>query len=274
MTSYLEIHLTEFVEELRHYCRNPRCRSKLRAPVSNPREAFCTRGCYNRFYLHRCLVCEGSIEQPKRGRRLICRKAKCRSAFRNNSCLGRYHTPSAVKAISKEADFVGPKEALKPDRPWRIVAGPELSASAFHCAAVGGEQAVETINRTNSKRWCEANARAEEKTLIKRYHPPVNVLGGYKFPGAPVIDLTPIAPPSSQAPAAITCAPLGIPDFLRRTHKQETDRPILPFTRVRQARAAVITRRHRHSSADVSIKPRRKRWTQKQPLEGRRRRGR
>jgi hypothetical protein len=38
------------VEKVRHYCRNPRCRSKLAAPVSNPREAFCTRGCYNTWY--------------------------------------------------------------------------------------------------------------------------------------------------------------------------------------------------------------------------------
>jgi hypothetical protein len=46
-------------EEVRHYCRNPRCGSKLPAPVSNSREAFCTRGCYNSFYLSRCLICEG-----------------------------------------------------------------------------------------------------------------------------------------------------------------------------------------------------------------------
>ena len=59
-------------EELRHYCRNPRCRTKLAAPVSNPRDAFCCRGCFDSFYLHRCAVCEGPIEQAKRGRpRLI-----------------------------------------------------------------------------------------------------------------------------------------------------------------------------------------------------------
>jgi hypothetical protein len=37
-------HMTEFTETaLRHMCRNPRCRSKLPAPVSNPREAFCAK---------------------------------------------------------------------------------------------------------------------------------------------------------------------------------------------------------------------------------------
>src|SRR5262249_161063 len=58
-------------DEVRQRCRNSRCRSKLPASVSNPREAFCTRGCHNSFYRHRCLICERPIEQPKRGKRLI-----------------------------------------------------------------------------------------------------------------------------------------------------------------------------------------------------------
>ncbi len=110
-------------DEVRRYCRNPRCRSKLPAPVSNPREAFCTRGCHNSFYRHRCLICERPIEQPKRGRRLICRKPKCRRALRSNSCLGSHHTSFAAKAISNKADFIGVKQPLKPRRPWRIRRG-------------------------------------------------------------------------------------------------------------------------------------------------------
>jgi hypothetical protein len=70
----------KYNDEVRHYCRNPRCRSKLPAPVRNPREAFCTRGCYDSFYLHHCLICERPIKQPKRGKRVICKKATCRSA--------------------------------------------------------------------------------------------------------------------------------------------------------------------------------------------------
>jgi hypothetical protein len=65
----------------RHYCRNPRCRSKLPTPVSNSRKAFCTKGCHASFYLHRCLICERPIDQPKGGgRRAICNRAKCRNA--------------------------------------------------------------------------------------------------------------------------------------------------------------------------------------------------
>jgi hypothetical protein len=40
---------------LRHRCRNPKCRGKLKTPVENERDAFCTRGCYTSFYRHRCL---------------------------------------------------------------------------------------------------------------------------------------------------------------------------------------------------------------------------
>jgi hypothetical protein len=65
--------MTDFIAETRHYCRNPRCRSKLPAPVANPREAYCVRGCFNSFYLHRCIVCERAIEQPKRG---VCARAR------------------------------------------------------------------------------------------------------------------------------------------------------------------------------------------------------
>jgi hypothetical protein len=202
---------------VRRYCRNPRCRSKLPAPVSNRREAFCTRGCHNSFYRHRCLICERPIEQPKRGRRLICKKAKCRSALRSNYGLGRYRTSFAAKSVSNKADFIGVKEPLKPRRPWRILAGPELSASAFHCADLGGEEAVEAINRSNFKHWRAADGNSEAKTLIKRHHPPVNVLGGYEHSGVPVVDLALSKPKLRQAKARFTDDRLNIPEFLRRT---------------------------------------------------------
>jgi len=206
-------------DEVRLRCRNPRCRSKLPAPVSNPREAFCTRGCHDSFYRHRCLICERPIEQPKRGKRVICKKAVCRKALRSNSYHGPYHRSFAAKSISNKADFIGLKEPLKPGRPWRIVAGPELSVSAFHCAEVGGEEAVEAINRSNFKHWRAADAKSDEKTTIKRHHPPVNVLGGYKHSGAPVVDPAPSKPATSevrQAKTLFTDDQLDTPNFLRR----------------------------------------------------------
>lgn len=55
---------------LRHYCRHPKCRSKLPEPVDIDRGAFCSRGCYVDFYRRHCLVCEAEIPLAglKRGR--------------------------------------------------------------------------------------------------------------------------------------------------------------------------------------------------------------
>jgi hypothetical protein len=47
-----------FAQDLRHYCRNPRCRSKLPSPTDNHHRAFCCKGCHSSFYLKRCIVCE------------------------------------------------------------------------------------------------------------------------------------------------------------------------------------------------------------------------
>jgi hypothetical protein len=41
-----------------------------------------------------------------------------------------------TKLTSKTPDFIGPKDALKPDRPWRQIAGPVLTASQLHCATL------------------------------------------------------------------------------------------------------------------------------------------
>ena len=108
---------------LRHRCRNPRCHSKLPEPVSNPREAFCTRGCYSQFYRKRCLVCEKAIEQPSRGTRLICEKAKCRNAWRASVGFGRYLASSSAESTQEVPENIG---SAKPP------AG--LAPSAFHCA--------------------------------------------------------------------------------------------------------------------------------------------
>jgi hypothetical protein len=86
-----------------HYCRNPRCRTKLPAPVSNAHEAFCSPGCHVHFFRTRCPVCEGPIEQPARGTRLTCNKIKCRRAWRAGFGFGRYHTLNHAKSIQRKA---------------------------------------------------------------------------------------------------------------------------------------------------------------------------
>jgi hypothetical protein len=100
--------MTEFATEVRHYCRNPKCHSKLPKPVSNEREAFCARGCHTAFYRKRCLVCEGPIERTRDDQK-ICRKAKCRSAWRARTGFGRYIAPPDAKLPSKKPVNKGPK---------------------------------------------------------------------------------------------------------------------------------------------------------------------
>ena len=67
----------------RHLCRNPRCRLKLPAPVSNPKAAFCKRGCFEQFHRRRCVVCEQEYERKREDQR-DCRRRKCRAELRRN----------------------------------------------------------------------------------------------------------------------------------------------------------------------------------------------
>ncbi len=40
--------MVDFTQELRHCCRNAKCRMKLKTPVENEHHAFCTPGRYSR----------------------------------------------------------------------------------------------------------------------------------------------------------------------------------------------------------------------------------
>jgi len=139
--------MTEFAETaMRSVCRNPRCRSKLPAPVSNPREAFCVRGCHSSFYKKRCRVCEDPIEQPKIGRpRLICKKAACINAFASKTGFGCYADVKSPENSSRNPIKLGIQRPLERDSrsiSWRIVAGPPegITANAYHCAIVGTDE--------------------------------------------------------------------------------------------------------------------------------------
>jgi hypothetical protein len=54
---------------------------------------------------------------------------------------------------------------------------------------------------------------AEEKALLKRHHPPVNIVGGYRFSIAPEIELSLADPVKAEDH---DFGNLSIPDFLRR----------------------------------------------------------
>jgi hypothetical protein len=160
--------MVEFTETaLRKKCRNPKCRMKLPTPTSNEREAFCNRGCYRSFYLHRCRVCEGPIEQKRDGRRMLCKKAACRNAFSRSFAGGRYLTPSAPSYPSKTPDFIGSKEALKPDRAWRIIAGPVLTASQLHCATLPDGEIVDGKPKWEGGSY--QRIEAQNRRLLERH---------------------------------------------------------------------------------------------------------
>lgn len=86
-------------QELRHYCRNLKCRMKLKAPVSNLHKAFCTKGCYSSFYLTRCLVCENEKPEGSQSNRRFCRRPKCSAEYRRNSLLFDFSTQVSTRGI-------------------------------------------------------------------------------------------------------------------------------------------------------------------------------
>jgi hypothetical protein len=123
-------------KDLRHYCRYEKCGRKLPAPVSILRNAFCCLRCFERHYKRHCAVCQEPIEQPKHGRRIICKKAKCEAAYRRGVGRDRYVTPGTQKLPSEVPENKGPKPPVGPNqRPWRIAAG-NLSPTQFRAAIV------------------------------------------------------------------------------------------------------------------------------------------
>jgi hypothetical protein len=210
---------------LRHYCRNQRCRSKLKEPTDSLPNAFWTRGCLTSFYRTRCLVCErptdgplpdGSARSARTERRRLCGRRQCAADFRRDRAhfLGRWHIPSdSTNAL---------KTSVKPASFWRVVAGPPLSPVSLRLATLPlsphlaaeqdrQQQQYEDHHRKLRRAARRAARLAEAQAAIQRHHPPVNILGGYKWPDAPIIDLELPFVPSPPGGD-----PWDIPAFLRR----------------------------------------------------------
>ena len=210
------ISVVEFTETApRHYCRNPKCRMKLPAPVSNMRQAFCTKGCRERFYRLRCYVCDE--KKPGRLDAHTCGRRKCKNAMRtlkSPSATGRVEI-GAGKSIES-----GVGKPLKPGRAWRIIAG-TLTPSQFHCATVpdgpdcqwkGGEfQRLEAKNRAALKAATQAEIEANGDFADPDWREVVSPDGVRCF-------VTRFAPPQKQPQRALPPIPddLSIPTFLRR----------------------------------------------------------
>src|SRR5262249_23024196 len=78
-------------------------------------------------------------------RRLLCRRPKCKSRYHQNSSLYSFLGPDTVRApngsrnVDKSGGFSGRFDDRNPgilDRPWRVVAGPVISANVYHCASL------------------------------------------------------------------------------------------------------------------------------------------
>jgi hypothetical protein len=174
---------------------------KLTAPVVNPHKAFCTRGCHSSFYLKRCLVCEGEKPAGSTARRKLCRRPKCEGRYRKNSAhysfLGA-DTTSAVN-VPRSAQSTGIKSADFDARPWSIVAGPQITAAVYHCAAqpLDADTADRVYAANNWDRirreiaWCPAR-------------PPIPVDVTTQSRWEPCVASVPVADD------------LSIPDFLKR----------------------------------------------------------
>ena len=119
--------------QLRHRCRNPRCTGKLKLPADNPRDAFCCRGCERQFYGRRCRVC-GALFSPKTGRRVVCSRAKCQSAFRRHpeDFFGvRYPNRGVTAQRRKKRPFYAPCTGTKPGRAFALSPVPRLIRSTL-----------------------------------------------------------------------------------------------------------------------------------------------
>lgn len=120
---------------------------KLKEPVDNPHKAFCTRGCHSSFHLNRCLVCEKA--KPRQSAK-FCRRPKCKSDYARNQVLFDFRGGSSqiAREALESAHYTGVKTGDFDARPWRIVAGPKITATAFQFATLTPD--AETIRRYNA----------------------------------------------------------------------------------------------------------------------------
>ena len=166
--------------QVRHRCRNPRCAGKLRVPAANPRNAFCCANCEVAFYGVRCRVCEQLISKKTR-RRKVCGRDKCRHRLKHHPeqfslrCERSSYSGSPTAHNAQEnSTKSNPKTGANPDRGWRVVAGPEVHP--INLRSFPADAAASRTGRPGP-------------VLITRQSAPVNIIGGYKFPGAPAVDL-------------------------------------------------------------------------------------
>jgi len=199
--------------DLRHRCRNPKCRGKLPAPTDNLRRAFCTRFCFDSFYRNRCRVCEKDLR--KKGGRGHASRLYCRPP---NNCKaeaqkwpGRYEYGSSITPATTNVS-----NAHSTGTFWRHIAGPSLSPTAFRLAILDPPAAA---SRPSGLR---ASGAARPTIIGPRTMPPT-VRGVFEWldAGCPVVEVQPanavlLTASSRITESKLTVDPGAIPDFLLR----------------------------------------------------------
>jgi len=203
----------------RHLCRNSQCG--------------CKKGCHEGFYAARCLVCEEPLPPQGRAGRKLCRGSSCKSEYhRNRSIYDFVGSDTGVKLLAKEtpnpralnsAFRGGPAGQKRP----AVVAGPRLSKFALHAAGLPlDHRYAEHLRRENVEPLRRHLVELAKKAALQRETPPLNVIGGYRFPNGPAVDLGPLPDRDDQikrsdwkpcASPSLVAEDLTIPEFLRRT---------------------------------------------------------
>jgi hypothetical protein len=169
--------------QVRTRCRNPRCGETLKIPAANPRDAFCSARCETAYFAVRCRVCT-NLFTPKTRRRTVCARDKCRYAFKRHPeqfslrCERASYPSSPIAHNAQESSTNSrPKTATESGRGWRVVAGPAADLHPINLRPHSADSAAMRTGRPGP-------------ILFTRTTPPLNIIGGFKFPGAPMIDLS------------------------------------------------------------------------------------
>src|SRR5262249_48407082 len=176
----------------RHRCRHLRCGAKLEQPTDNARDAFCTPGCAASYFRNRCLVCERAFERKRKAEHQRFCRPKCRKEFQRHPerFLGGWGDVLVLSRATPETPIKGPGFCpTKAGRGFVQIAGPALSPTALRLASLPLDPELAARLERAHRAYVDARAKAkraaERKALLRRRTPPVNVLGGYKFPTEP-----------------------------------------------------------------------------------------
>ena len=198
----------------RALCRNQRCRSKLASSTDNHHKAFCSQYCYDQFYRWKCAVCEKELPQKGRPRKL-CRSRKCRLDYRNfrptyllSDGSGLPQEPKR-KSDSKSPRKTGTFFRIGDGPGWRWEARANehrLFLRDDHVVTISGAEGGWRITYPHmipiqSALSLEAARKLalhvalwtldlnRRKARPKSKAPPLNLIGGYRFPDAPGLEL-------------------------------------------------------------------------------------